>query len=149
MRKFITLMITGLVLVLAAIAMAAGGTQTVVQVPSSISLNKPIVQRVGTATLYTFVGKVVAANGVGQKGRMVLLFDTNNKQLGTVITGAFPGHSAGYWNITEESRAIIAGHRFDAYTPGMYLGRKNPITGVVGTMGPWIDYQAAQSPQVS
>ena len=99
MRKPIALMTTGLVLVLATIAMAASGevvpvtTVSVHQIPSAVSIhraNEPIASVI-------FVGKVTAANGVPQGGRKVYLYSTYDRLLGTSITGTYAGHSQGYW----------------------------------------------------
>ncbi|MGZ4532900.1 MAG: hypothetical protein ACXVXP_11180 [Mycobacteriaceae bacterium] len=140
MRKHITLITTGLVLVLAAIAMAASGevvpvtTVSVHQIPSAVSIrraNEPI------ATVI-FVGKVTAANGVPQSGREVDLFSTYDRFLGTSITGTYAGHSQGYWQLRviqpRDWMSTITKRHFDAYVTDRFLL--------------WIDYLPAQSPVI-
>ena len=140
MRKLITLITTGLVLVLAAIAIAASGevvpvtTVSVHQIPSAVSIrraNEPI------ATVI-FVGKVTAANGVPQSERKVYLYSTYDRLLGASITGTYPGHSPGYWQLrvsgSREWMAGITKRHFDAY--------------VTDRFSPWIDYLPAQSPVI-
>jgi hypothetical protein len=132
MRKLITLITTGLVLVLAAIVMAASGevapvtTVSVHQIPSAVSIRH-------TSGDY-FVGKVTAANGVAQSGRKVYLYSTYDRVLGTSLTGTYPGHSKGYWQVRVNGWAGISLHHFDAY--------------VTDRFSPWIDYLPAQSPVI-
>jgi hypothetical protein len=140
MRKLITLITAGLVLVLAGSAMAASGevvpvtTVSVHQIPSAVSIrraNEPIASVI-------FVGKVTAANGVPQSGRKVYLYSTYDRLLGTSITGTYAGHSQGYWQLrvngSREWMAGITKHHFDAY--------------VTDRFSPWIDYLPAQSPVI-
>jgi len=140
MRKLIALMTTGLVLVLAAIAVPASGevvpvtTVSVHQIPSAVSIrraNEPIASVI-------FVGKVTAANGVPQSGRKVYVYSTYDRLLGTSVTGAYAGHSQGYWQLrvngSREWMAGITTHHFDAY--------------VTDRFSTWIDYLPAQSPVI-
>jgi hypothetical protein len=119
MRKFFALIITAVALVVAAPAMAG----TVTPVKSAVSINAPL----NTSHGFVFVGKVTSANShLSQKGRRVTLFDTGNRPLGTVLTGAYAGHSNGYWQLTVTGWAGISLHHFDAYVfdrflPGLWI----------------------------
>ena len=62
-----------------------------------------------------FTGKVTTkAEGAGQKGRTVILFNSKY-QLGTNVTGSTPGHSQGYWQVRATGYAGISVSVFDAY----------------------------------
>ncbi|MGZ4169538.1 MAG: hypothetical protein ACXVRW_16015 [Solirubrobacteraceae bacterium] len=142
MRKIITLIITGLALVVAAPAMGAG---VMTPVKSAVSIQKPIRQQAGSELNFVFVGKVTAANGVAQKNREVILFDwqrfsggPQSRILGSITTGAYAGHSQGYWQLTVQWWAGIANHHFYAYALDRFVP---PPTNV----GPWFDYLPAMS----
>ncbi len=128
MRKLMTLTITGLALAFAAPAMASNGT--VHRIPSAVSIRLSTNGRAGIV----FVGRVTAANGVAQSGRKVNLYDTDNRLLGTSLTGSHAGHSKGYWEIPVSGWAGISLHHFDAY--------------VLDRFTTWIDYLPAQSPVI-
>lgn len=114
MRKIITLTITALALLVAAPAMAG----TVTQVRSAISISAPR----NTENGFAFTGKVTSASPrVPQNGRQVTLFDTGHRPMGTVLTGAYAGHSKGYWQITVTGFAGISLHHFDAYVFDRFL----------------------------
>ena len=133
MRKLITLIITGLTLVVVTPAVAGSGL--VRQVPSAISINKPIRVWVGPSRAreltFVFTGKVTA-NGAPQAGREVTLFDwtrfsggpQSNPQ-GTTFTGAHAGHSAGYWQITVHWWAGIATTHFFVYAKDRFRNPTN------------------------
>ncbi|MGZ6725007.1 MAG: hypothetical protein ACXVHK_29100 [Solirubrobacteraceae bacterium] len=108
MRKIITLIITGLMLVVAVPAMAMPGTEH--QIPSSVSI-----QHSSNSKGDVFVGHVFAANGVVQSGRKVYLYSTYDKLLGTSMTGSCAGHSKNYWQVPVTGWAGISQHHFDAY----------------------------------
>ena len=144
MRKFIALTAAiGVALAAAAPAMATGGV--VEQIQTAVSINKPIRTPVGSTLTFVFVGKVTAANGAPQKGREVSLYDwqrfsggPQSRPLGTILTGAYAGHSPGYWQLTVDWWAGIAAHHFYAYAKDEFV---NPPTKV----GPWFDYFPAMS----
>ena len=133
MRKLITLIITGLMLVVAAPALASTGLVT--QVPSAISINKPIRKWVGPWSAreltFVFTGKVTA-NGVPRAGREVTLFNwtrtsggpQSNPQ-GAILTGAYAGHSSGYWQITVHWWAGIANTHFFVYVKDTFCNPPN------------------------
>jgi hypothetical protein len=114
MTRLITFAVATLSLFVAAPAMAG----TVTQVRSAISINAPR----GTRDGFAFTGKVTSANPrVPQNGRRVTLFDTGRRPMGTVLTGAYAGHSKGYWQITVTGFAGISLHHFDAYVFDRFL----------------------------
>ncbi|MGZ6725008.1 MAG: hypothetical protein ACXVHK_29105 [Solirubrobacteraceae bacterium] len=136
-----------MILVMAGPAMADNGLVT--QVPSAISINKPIRQWVGPWSArelnFVFVGKVTAANGTPQKGREVTLFNwarfsggPQSHPLQTILTGAYPGHSSGYWQLTVGWQAGIASEHFFAYVKDTFV---NPMTNI----GAGTDYFPAES----
>jgi hypothetical protein len=119
MLRLTTLIMAVGALLVAAPAMAG----TVMPVKSAVSINAPL----NTARGFVFTGKVTSANPrVSQKDRQVTLFETGIRPLGTILTGAYAGHSKGYWQLTVTGFAGISLHRFDAYVfdrflPGLWI----------------------------
>jgi hypothetical protein len=143
MRKLITPIIVGLMLALAVPAMASSGFPT--QVKSAVSIQEPRRQQVGSVLNFVFVGKVTAANGAGQKGREVTLFDWERfsggpqaSPQGTILTGVYAGHSSGYWQLTVQWWAGISSQHWYAYV-------RDKFVTAPGHNGPWTDYLPAMS----
>jgi len=116
-KRIILGIITSLVVMIPVTIAPAAQAQAVRQTHSVITIGH------GPAPVYgvTFAGKVTTpGNAISQKGRVVILYDTSLRQLGSVRTGTFPGHSPGYWRIQVADFKGAPLDHFSAYVLDFY-----------------------------